>query len=197
MLIVALVGLVVNIVVALYLKVFSKTDLNVKSAYLHVIADAAASVGVIIGAVIIYYTGWHMADPLISVLVAVIIIRSAINIIREASGVLLEAVPSGLRLKEIVSDIVNIEGVTGVHSLHVWSICYNVFALSAHVDITSDWKGRESQVVCAINEKLAQSHLIFYTTIQPDCTECETKELFRKIEHRNEDLHAGGHHHTH
>lgn len=198
MLIVATIGLVVNVVVALYLKVFTKTDLNVRSAYLHVIGDAAASVGVIAGAIIIYYTGYKIVDPLISLLVGAIIIKSAISIVREASGVLLEGVPSGLRLREIVDDILAIEGVEGVHSLHVWSICYNVFALSAHIDVTGKYKGKEGDVVAAINEKLAETHLIFYTTIQPECCGCETKELFRKIEHLGDDPHGGhGHNHAH
>ncbi|MDH4228097.1 MAG: cation diffusion facilitator family transporter [Deltaproteobacteria bacterium] len=184
-LIVAAVGLIVNLTVAFRLHHFAKSDLNVKSAFLHVVGDALASIGVIAGAVIMYFTSYYVVDPVISVLIALVIIYGALRVITEAGHILLEGVPRDIDVDSVLKEILSIEGVTGVHSLHVWSICHNVNALSAHIDIEKWDKVERRGMLSAINEKLAERFHIFYTTIQMDCASCGDNSVFRRMTHRH------------
>ncbi len=184
MFVVAVAGMVVNGVVALWLREHAREDLNVRSAFLHVIGDAAASAGVIGGAVIIYITGLHQVDPVISVLISIVILAGAGRIIMESSHILLEGVPRDIDLREVLENMKSVKGVKGVHSLHIWSICHNTYALSAHVDIESPYRDRHSEILREITERLARKHHIFYTTLQPECAACATNDILRTIEHR-------------
>lgn len=192
-LVVAAIGLAVNLIVAMWLHHYAVSDLNVKSAFMHVVGDAAASVGVIIGALIIYYTGWYQADPLISMLICVIIVNGAVKIIRESSHILLEGVPREIDLGRIKAVILAPEGVSSVHSLHVWSICHNVFALSAHVDIVPTQRFRMGEIFSEINEVLAHDYHIHYTTLQAECSGCNPSDTFGRIAHKERG--HGGHLH--
>lgn len=183
--IVAFIGFIVNIIVAAWLKAHTHEDLNIRSAYLHIVWDAVASVGVIISGVIIYYTNWFIADPLISIGIGIIIITGAAGIIMESSHILLEGVPKAVDIKKIVEDIKAINGVKGIHTLHIWSICSNIHAMSAHIDIEEKLKSRQGEIISSINEMLAETYHIFYTTLQAECDSCSTDQLFRTIEHRN------------
>ncbi|MBI5903054.1 MAG: cation transporter [Deltaproteobacteria bacterium] len=184
MLTVAVVGLVVNLVVAFWLMRYAHSDLNVKSAYLHVVGDAVASVGVIAGGVVIYFTGWYAVDPLISFAIGAIIMAGSCNIMKESAHILLEGVPRDIDLNAVVEDMKAVAGVGGVHSLHVWSICHSVYALSAHVDIEPLQRPRMGEIFSGINEALAQNHHIFYTTLQAECSGCDQNDIFRKIAHK-------------
>lgn len=187
MLVVALVGLAVNLTVALWLKRFARTDMNIKSAFLHVMGDAAASVGVIAASVIIRLTGWYVADPLISIAIGLAILWGAIDIMRGSSHILLEGVPKEIDLNTVVNDIKGFKGVSSVHSLHIWSICHNVYALSAHIDIEPLERRRMGEIFNDINEKLAGTYHIFYTTLQAECMGCDTNDTLRKLSHRERD----------
>ncbi len=189
MMIVAIVGLAVNLLVAFSLKGHAKTDLNVKSAFFHVVGDAAASVGVIIAAIVIQLTGWNAIDPLISVVIGLIIIGGVVRIMRESSHILLEGVPREVSLKGVTADMGGVAGVTGVHSLHIWSICANIFALSAHVDVEPGHRLRVGEILSEINERLARNHHIFYTTIQAECLGCDTGRVLRRFSHREKTGH--------
>ncbi|HEY4706005.1 MAG TPA: cation diffusion facilitator family transporter [Thermodesulfobacteriota bacterium] len=184
MLVVASIGLVVNLIVAMWLHRYAVSDLNVKSAFIHVVGDAAASVGVIAAAVIIYFTAWFKADPLISMLIGLIIMNGAVKIIRESSHILLEGVPRDIDLSMVREEILSFEGVAGVHSLHIWSICHNVYALSAHVDVIPTQRWRMGEIFGEINEKLAHDHHIFYTTLQAECSGCNPNDIYGKIAHK-------------
>ncbi len=187
MLVVAIVGLFVNMLVAAWLFRYAKKDLNIKSAFLHVVGDAGASVGVILGAVIIYYTGFNVADPIISILIAVIILTGAVRIVLEASHILLEGVPKDIDLDAVVDDIVAIGGVRGVHSIHIWSICHNINALSAHIDLEDLDRPKQRCILKEIDEKLAEKYHIFYTTLQVECSICSSDGLLRNLVHREHD----------
>ncbi|MCK4738661.1 MAG: cation transporter [Deltaproteobacteria bacterium] len=195
MLVVALIGLIVNLGVAFYLMRYAKNDLNIKSAFLHVLGDAVASVGVIIGAVVIYYTGYYAIDAMISVFIGFIIFLGATRIIGEAAHILLEGVPKEVSLPRVVDDITDLEGVAGVHSIHIWSICHNVYALSAHIEVTEGIdisRNEQGCLISDINEMLADTHHITYTTLQLDCSRCERGKLFRTMVHED---HGHGHSH--
>lgn len=184
MLIIAVIGLIVNVIVAFWLHDFAKDDLNVKSAFLHVIGDLAASVGVIVAAVVISFTGWNTIDPLISVLIGVVILFGSGRIVLEASHILLEGVPRGIEFGAVVEDITSVDGVTGVHSMNIWSICHNINALSAHVDVDEEHLPRHSEILKEINLRLAEKYHISYTTIQVECSRCEDcGGVLRTIEH--------------
>ncbi|MBI5642116.1 MAG: cation transporter [Deltaproteobacteria bacterium] len=192
MIIVAVIGLAVNLIVAMWLKHYATSDLNIKSAFIHVIGDAAASVGVIAGAAVIYYTGWFPIDPLISILIGLIILLGAFQIIKESSHILLEGVPREIELNKVVEDIKASKGISSVHSLHIWSICHNVYALSAHLDIEPTQRWRMGEIFAEVNERLAETYHIFYTTLQAECSGCDANDIFGKIAHKERN-----HNHNH
>ena len=188
--IVATAGLIINLYVAYQLHSDSKHDLNIKSAFLHVAGDAIASVGVIISGVIILKTGLYVVDPIISAIIGVIIIAGAIRVIRESSHILLEGAPKGVDLSKVVEDIEEVRGVTGIHSLHLWTLCSNSYAFSAHIDTDAASRTRQREILSAINDLLARRFNIHYTTLQMECMSCSGEELLRRIAHRD-----NGHHH--
>lgn len=132
MLVVAVAGLIANAAAAWLLHPVHSGSLNVRGAYLHIISDLLASVGTIIAAVVIRYTGWLAADPLASLLTTALIVRGAWTLVREAVDVLLESTPAHIALGDVRTALEGIGGVESVHDLHVWSVCSGVVALSAH-----------------------------------------------------------------
>jgi cobalt-zinc-cadmium efflux system protein len=126
-------GLAVNLLCARLLHSERHDDLNVRGAWLHIISDALGSVGAIVAGLIITFTGWYAADPLISVLIALLIVWSAWHLIREATNVLLEGTPAHINLAAVEDAILETEGVSDVHDLHIWTITSGREALSAHV----------------------------------------------------------------
>ncbi|MFQ5735797.1 MAG: cation diffusion facilitator family transporter [Thermodesulfobacteriota bacterium] len=184
MMVVAVIGLIVNLAVAVWLHHYAESDLNIKSAFIHVVGDAAASVGVIVGAAVIAYTGWYPIDPLLSIGIGAIILSGAYRIIKESSHILLEGVPREIDLNSVVDDMLASKGVSSVHSLHIWSICHNVYALSAHLDIEPTERWRMGEIFSEINEKLAGTHHIFYTTLQAECSGCNSDDMFGTIAHK-------------
>jgi cobalt-zinc-cadmium efflux system protein len=126
-------GLIVNLVCAWMLHGDHATDLNVRGAWLHVIGDALGSVGAIAAGVLVTLFGWYGADPLFSALIAVLIVWSSWNLIREATNILLEGTPAHINLAAVEEAIRHTEGVEDVHDLHVWTIKSGHEALSAHV----------------------------------------------------------------
>jgi len=133
MTIVAVGGLGINLLCASLLHGDRHDDLNVRGAWLHIISDALGSVGAIIAGVIITLSGWYAADPLISAFIGLLIIWSSWHLIREATNVLLEGTPAHINLAAVEDAILETEGVSDVHDLHIWTITSGREALSAHV----------------------------------------------------------------
>ncbi len=129
---VAVVGLGVNIAGALLLHGHAHDNLNVRGAYLHVLGDLLGSIGAIAAGVVILTTGWTPADPIISVVIAVLILFSAWRLVREAADVLLEAAPPHIDVEEVVRELRDVEGLDQVHDVHVWTLTSGFVALSAH-----------------------------------------------------------------
>jgi cobalt-zinc-cadmium efflux system protein len=125
--------LAVNLLCARLLHHDRHDDLNVRGAWLHIISDALGSVGAIIAGVIITLWGWYQADALMSALIALLIIWSSWHLIREATNVLLEGTPAHINLASVEDAILETEGVSDVHDLHIWTITSGREALSAHV----------------------------------------------------------------
>ena len=172
MLIVAGIGLVANIVVALVLRGHSHEDLNVRSAFLHVLGDALASVGVIIAGLVIVLTGWTVVDPLISVLIGVVILVGSGNVLRQSAHILAQGVPQGLTATEVAKAMRTVEGVSEVHDLHVWTVSPGYTVLSAHV-VLDDQSLSEAQAIMEdLKAALVAQFGIDHTTIQFECPSC-------------------------
>ncbi|MDP2109604.1 MAG: cation diffusion facilitator family transporter [Thiobacillus sp.] len=162
---VAVIGLAINLAVAWVLSRGEHT-LNSRAALLHVLGDALGSVAAIASGIVIVTTGWTPIDPLLSLLVAALILVSALRLLREVVHVLMEGVPLNLRLDTIGQDLARLDGVLRVHDLHVWTLSSDTIALSAHLEIRSlaDWPG----ILAAARQLMDTRHGIRHVTLQPE-----------------------------
>jgi len=178
MLIAAIVGLSVNIFIAFWLRKEQRSNLNVRSAFWHVLGDALASIGVIIGAAIILLTGWFLVDPIISVLIGFIIILAAWRILKEGLRVLLEAAPRQVDVTRMVDTLKKIPGVKSVHDVHVWSVSPELHAMSCHV-LTDDLRmSQATEIRKEVEKVLRRQFDIGHSALQMECQECGTNDLF-------------------
>lgn len=162
--VVAVIGLFVNVVGLYILKQGSTDSLNMKGAYFEVLSDLLTSVGVIIAGLIIWTTGWRYADPLVSAGIGLFILPRTWTLIKEAVGVLLEGTPAGVNVAEIRNALLKIDGISGVHDLHVWSLTSGVNALSVH--IMKEPSKDSNSVLKIINAMLKDKFAISHTTVQ-------------------------------
>ena len=198
MFVIAAVGLVMNLVAAGALHQHSHDDLNVRSAFLHVIGDAAASVGVIVGGVVIYFTGWYVLDAVISIGIGGVIFWGSWRVIRESVHILLEGVPRGMTTARVTESIRGVEGVNDVHHLNIWTICSHILALSAHIDVDPEYKTKQAGVLRRIEDLLLEEYHISHTTLQVECTMCIEMPVLKELRHRpRKGLTPHGHHHGH
>jgi cobalt-zinc-cadmium efflux system protein len=195
MLIVAAVGLLVNLGVALIFMKESHDNLNVKSAFLHVLGDALSSAGVIAGGVIMYFTGWYVADPILSFAIGLIILIGAGRVTYEALHILLEGTPKNIDINNVAASIEKLNFVKDVHDLHIWSICSDYAALSAHVYVDAQSIRAVQNALGSINNMLRDKFGIVHTTIQLECGQHNGPEPllcdFRHIENHDHDEEAG------
>ena len=197
MFVIALIGLAMNLISAGALHQHSHDDLNVHSAFLHVLGDAAASVGVIIGGVVMYFTKWYLLDALISVGIGCVIFWGSWRVIRDSSHILLEGVPRGMTGNVVADTIRGVEGVNDVHHLNLWAICSHIIALSAHVDVKPEFKREQAGVLRRIEELLFERHHISHTTLQVECTMCIEGPVIKEMRHRPRAGHGHDHPHDH
>ena len=172
MMIVAVVGLAVNLVGIYNLRRGSKESLNVQGAFLEVVSDMLGSIGVIVAGLIMYFTGWYYADPIFSVLIGLFILPRTWGLMRQAVNVLLEGTPAHINLKAVEEAMRAISGVADLHDLHVWTITSGMDALSAHVVLSGQKSLEESQKILELlNKKLMDDFGIDHTTIQMEAAE--------------------------
>ena len=183
MLVVAVVGLAVNLVVALVLREHDHHDLNVRSAFLHVLGDALASIGVIAAGVVIALTGWTLVDPLVSVLIGVIILIGSGRVLRESLHILIEGMPTGLTATAVAEAMGRVAGIGEVHDLHVWTVSPGYVALSAHVVLTDQSLSQSQGVMDRLKQTLAERFGIEHTTIQFECANCGQCTVACQAEH--------------
>lgn len=168
MLVVAIGGLVVNLIGAKLLHGGAEESLNTRGAFLEVFSDLLGSIGVIIAAGIMYVTGWWQADPIISVMIGLFILPRTWGLLKSAVDVLLEAAPSGVDLEEIERAMQAVDGVGSVHDLHVWTITSGFIAMSAHVA----GAGRPSEAILHdLREMLTHRFGIQHATLQVEAEE--------------------------
>jgi cobalt-zinc-cadmium efflux system protein len=162
---VAVIGLGINLLVAWILSRGEHT-LNSRAAMLHVLGDALGSVAAISAGIVIVTTGWTPIDPLLSLLVAMLILVSALRLLREVVHVLMEGVPLQIRLESVGRDLATLPGVQRVHDLHIWTLSSGTIALSAHLDIRdlANWL----HILAAARDMLAKQHGIAHITLQPE-----------------------------
>jgi cobalt-zinc-cadmium efflux system protein len=171
--VVAFVGLVLNLGVVLILS-RGERSLNLRAAMLHVTSDVVGSVAALIAGAVIYFTGWKPIDPILSIVIALLILASTIGLLREALHVLMEGVPRSVKLEEVGKAIARITGVRSVHDLHIWNISSGRVALSAHLDVDdlSRWPTMLKEARHVLEERFGIDHV----TLQP---ETATRPLVR------------------
>ncbi len=166
MLAVATLGLAVNVAIMWGLAAERRRDLNIRSAWAHMLGDALGSVGIIAGALVIRRTGWQRVDPLLSALIGLLIVWTAWDIVREALNILLEGLPRGLSLPAVRQAMRAVPGVLDVHDLHIWSLGSNTHALSCHVLIEDLPPSESESILRRLNQMLAERFQIRHTTLQ-------------------------------
>lgn len=163
-------------------------DINIRAAFVHMLGDAVSSAGIIVGAVAIHFTGFSIIDPILSVLIAVLIVWTAWDIIQESLNVLLEGLPRGMELNEVTQAIREIDGVIDVHDLHIWSLGSSAHACSCHVLIEDMPPSESNAILQRINGVLGQ-HAIHHTTIQFEHTKCDAPCTMVVAHHPHEHEH--------
>lgn len=172
MLIVAVMGLVANLAGVFILSRGTKDNLNVKAALWHIISDALSSMGVIVGAIIILYTGLFMADSIIGLLIGLVILKGAWRVIGESVDILLEATPKDIVLNEIAQTLKAVNGVREAHDIHVWTITSGIRALSAHVLIKDTSVSRCGSLSKKLKDILHDKFSISHATLEFECENC-------------------------
>lgn len=172
MLIIATIGLIVNLIVAwVLLRGDTKENLNLRAAFLHVLGDLLGSVGAIIAALLIMFFNWGWADPLASVIVAVLVLISGWRVTKDAIHVLMEGTPKNVDLDEIIKLMENVQGIMSIHDLHVWSITSGQNALSCHAVVDGDLSVKEGQKLLRTIEHDLEHKGIGHVTIQMENSE--------------------------
>ncbi|HNX69272.1 MAG TPA: cation diffusion facilitator family transporter [Candidatus Omnitrophota bacterium] len=164
MLLVAIAGFAVNLFSMFVLHRSSEKSLNLKGAYLEVLSDMLASVGVIAAGVIMLLTGWYYADPIISALIGVFILPRTWNLLSDAAHILLEGTPEHIDLNAVEQAVLKINGVLGIHDLHIWTITSGIDSLSAHISIENDFDSGKIQT--KLEGLFKKQFQITHTTIQ-------------------------------
>ncbi|MFZ2832369.1 MAG: cation diffusion facilitator family transporter, partial [Methanothrix sp.] len=141
-------------------------------ARLHVLGDAAASLGVIVAGIVIWQTGWTQADPIASIIISLIIFISSYRLIRDSLRIMMEGVPAYINLEDVSRAIGSVPGVLQVHDLHVWGVCSAHTILSAHVVIKDQMLSSGERILEGIRENLHELFGIEHTTIQLECESC-------------------------
>jgi cobalt-zinc-cadmium efflux system protein len=178
MIVVALIAVGMNTVISLGLRRAAKTDLNMRSAYLHMLGDAISAAGVVIAGVIVAFTGASIADPVVSVLIGLLILWSSWDIMKESVNVLLEAIPKGLDMNRLESAICGVHGVLAVHDLHVWTIGSGIIACSCHIMVAEQSVQSGEQVIRAVKHELMHDFNVAHTTIQVEVEGCDHDDMY-------------------
>jgi cobalt-zinc-cadmium efflux system protein len=165
-------GVVMNGLIAAMLHGRSH-DVNVRSAFVHMMGDTLSTASIIIGGLAINFTGQNWIDPALSFAIAALILWSSFGIIRETLNILLEGMPRGLRIDQVTKEIAKTAGVRDVHDLHVWSIGSEIHALSCHISIDDIPPSASERILRDVNERLRRQFKIVHTTIQFEHVVCD------------------------
>jgi cobalt-zinc-cadmium efflux system protein len=178
---IGLVAVIVNLVTALLVRRGSEHDLNLRSAFRHLMGDVASTSGAVVAGVIIHFSGAEWLDPAVSILIGFLIVYSSWGILRETVEILLESTPRDVDMQAMVADILRIRGVLGVHDLHVWSLTRDLRTMSAHVltdDVPVSTGARIQREVSALIDR---RYRIAHATLQLVCVDCNADALYCDI----------------
>jgi len=178
MLAVAGIALLLNGGITLWFREAGRHDVNIRSAVMHMFADALASAGVIVAALLIRWTGSTVFDPLISIVIGIMILWSSWGILRETVNLLLEGTPSGIDPQAVVRDLAAEEGVQGVHHVHIWAIAPSRPALSCHLQLGDVSLRSAGEVLYRVSQMLESRYKIAHTTIQFEAVGCPVDDPF-------------------
>jgi cobalt-zinc-cadmium efflux system protein len=177
MMVIAGLAIILNAGILLALKQSSSgNDLNIRAASVHMLGDAVGAVAILLGAVVIHWTGWTVLDPILSVLIGLLIVWSAVDITKESLNILLEGLPRGLELKSVTEAMRGIDGVLDVHDVHIWSLGSSAHALSCHALIEDMPPSESDCILQSVNRVLASRFHIHHTTIQFEHARCALSE---------------------
>ena len=175
---VAVAAVFLNAAIGLRLHRSAKGDMNVRSAYLHMIGDAVSALGVVIAGIIVAITNEPLADPIVSLLIAMLILWSGYGVFRESTTVLLEGTPAGTDMPAVIDAIRSVGGVLDVHDLHVWMVGPGVIACSCHILVAEQSVREGQQVLRAVVRDLRSRFHITHTTIQVEVEGCESNDMY-------------------
>jgi cobalt-zinc-cadmium efflux system protein len=175
---VAAAAIVVNILIGLWLHKGSKDDINIRSAYIHQMGDAASAVGVVFAGVLVAATGQSVADPAVSLLIAAMILFSSYGVLSESATVLLEGTPAGTDMPAVIAAIQGVPGVLDVHDLHVWMVGPGVVACSCHITVAEQSVREGQQVLRAVVNVLKDRFAITHTTVQVEVEGCDDNDMY-------------------
>lgn len=168
----------VNLVTALLVRRGAESDLNLKSAFLHLMGDVLSTIGAVIAGIVILFTGANWVDSLVSALIGLLILWNAWGIVRESVHILMESTPPDIDMEALVKDIQAVPGVRAVHDLHVWSLNQSLRSLSAHVVTDDVTLSHGAQVQDAIARMLGDSYQIRHATLQLECPGCSGGQIY-------------------
>ncbi|TBR12152.1 MAG: cation transporter [Candidatus Nitrosotenuis sp.] len=166
LLVFAVAGFAANIAMMVLLKKDSHSNLNIKGSYTHVFGDMLSSIGVIAGAIIMIFTDYPIIDPIVSVGIGILIVRSGIMLCKECTHIFMEGAPREIKMESVSEEIEGLEEVSEVHDLHIWTLTSNVFAMSAHVKIKQEYVPQTNNLLRKINEVLKEKFGINHCTVQ-------------------------------
>jgi len=183
MIVIAIAGILVNLAIGLWLHKGSKDDLNIRSAYLHMLGDAVSAFGVVIAGVLVATTHAPLADPVVSLLIAGLILYSSYGVLVESATVLLEGTPAGMDMPALIAAIKRVGGVIDVHDLHVWMVGPGVVACSCHIVVAEQSVREGQQVLRAVAHDIEHRFQITHTTVQVEVEGCDADDMYCMGQH--------------
>jgi len=178
MIVVALAAIVVNLWISLRLHGGAKHDINIRSAYLHMVGDAISALGVVVAGVLVLVTHSTMADPIVSLMIAALILYSSYDVLRESTTVLLEGTPTSMDMPALIATIEGVAGVLDVHDLHVWMVGPGVIACSCHIVVAEQSVREGQQVLRSVAHSIEHEFRITHSTIQVEVEGCEADDMY-------------------
>ncbi|MGA2712006.1 MAG: cation diffusion facilitator family transporter [Bryobacteraceae bacterium] len=194
MLVVAAGGLVLNGGIMLGIRRSGSSDINMRGAFVHMLGDLLGAAAIVVGALVIRASGWMQIDPLLSILISLLIVWTAWGITRESLNILLEGLPRGLELKQVIGAVREIDGVLDVHDLHIWSLGSNSHALSCHVLIADMPPSQSDHILHEVKHVLSDRFHVHHTTVQFEHMSCAISDTGCVIPVDHGHVH---HHHAH
>lgn len=187
MLVVASIGLLANLISVLLLRGHQKDNINIKSAYLHLIGDTLSSVAVIIGGALIYFYSIYWIDPLITVLISLYIIKETYLVLYRTYKILMQSTPPGIEINQVVKLLLTLQEVSGVHHIHIWNLTDSEMHFEAHIDLEEDLLlSKGALVIDKVQELLIKEFNIKHITVQLEFNRCDDKGIIHQENKSNE-----------